>query len=74
LNCVVSQSVSYATCGMRTGCEAGHGLAFWKASFCVLNMWSWWLGESASLPFQQLGYDMELVNVIKEGEGRVRTK
>jgi hypothetical protein len=62
-NCVVSQSVSYATCGMRTGCEAGQGPAGEKASLAVLYMWSWWLGESTSLPFQQLrgGVSCEVV-------------
>ena len=54
LNWVVSQRVSYATWGTRTGCDAGQGPAFWNASFTVLYMCDWWSGLSTFLPSQHL--------------------
>ncbi len=51
---VVSQRVSKASCGMRTGWDEGHAPAGVKASLTVLYMWLWWSGESRFLPSQQL--------------------
>jgi hypothetical protein len=55
LNLVVSQTVSYVSCGMRTGWDEGHAGALVKPSWVmVLYMWDWWSGLSRFLPSQHL--------------------